>query len=210
MAKRRTQPAPHDDKPFPCPSGCGGVLGAANELGQLVDTDKEGASLWICVGGAAAACGFSVDADRDDGTGEERCPSDGAPLRFMPELVGDTCGGLTLRGWNQCDHCGGVWLTRKGVPWSGGRADGRWRLAAGGRSLDAGQHRLRVDHKNKVRKAQGDERDEIVTLMARISRMPAFEAALEKIANGELDADAMRKLAAEALSIGDGADEIDA
>ena len=215
MAKRRkASPAPHDSKPFPCPSGCGGTLAAANEHGELVDTDKEGASRWICVTAAGhcsggcrlcAGCGFSIDAG-EGATGDERCPADGAPLTFMPDLVGDTCGGLTLRGWNKCEHCGGIWLTRRGIPHAGGRSDGRWRLASGGRSLDVGGMRLRVDGRGTGATKSGSE---TISLMARISRMPVFEAALERIANGELDADAMRALAADALSIGDGAEEIE-
>lgn len=195
MPKSRTQ-ALTAPPPFPCPScaAAGAVLIPIGVSGEPCNLEREGASSWHC----SASCGFAVE--RRTESGEERCPGDGAPLTFDPSIVGETVGNLRLRGWNRCDHCGGVWLTRRGVPDSGGRGDGRWRLAAGGRSLDAGGVRLRAE------KGAAD----LATLMARISRMPAFESALERIASGELDADAMRQLAADALSIADGVEEIDA
>lgn len=174
---------------YPC--SCGGALVARGSDGQEIDLDREGASLWVC----SLGCGVRFDARAGDDRERARCPADGAPLTFDPTIVGMTVGGLRLRGWLRCDHCGTAWITRRGVPDAGGGSDGRWRVAAGGRSLDAGGLRLRVDGKGA--------KDDVVTLMARIARMPAFEAALERIASGELDAAAAAELAREALAVGD-------
>lgn len=167
---------------------------AQDDRGEPIDMEREGAFQWACTTG----CGFVVLEENKE-TGEERCPSDGAPVRFDISIAGPTVGGLFLRGWNVCDHCGGIWLTRKATPGEGGASDGVWKLAKSGRSLDAGPFRLRVEGKS----------DDTVTLMARIARMPAFESALEKIAAGGLDADAMRQLALEALSMGDNIDQVE-
>lgn len=100
-----------------------------------------------------------------------------------------------------------MWITHKAIPHvEGGNTDGSWKLSAGGRSLDAGSYRLRVSvtvSSCPTPSSLRSRRLDVPCSMARIARMPTFEIALEKIAAGELDADAMRKLALEALSIGD-------
>lgn len=181
--------------PYPCSTtGCAGVLVPRNAHGDPIDLEREGAAKWTCSRGGGPGCGFAVDA-RDDDNVRTRCPADGAPTTFDPELVGDTCGGLTLRGWDRCGHCGGIWVSRRGVPWRGGvGGDGRWRIASSGRSLDADGTRLR---------AEGRKTDGVATLMARIARLPAFEIALEQIASGKLDGAAAALLAADALALGE-------
>ncbi len=182
--KKKPPVAPRVRPPAPCEiPGCAGVLVPRDDAGELVD-------------------------HFDDDRNAVRCPADGSIVTFNPELVGTTCGGLQLVGWNVCAHCGGIWVTRRGKPHTGGHG-GRWKLSAGGRSLDVGGMRIRPEAGAKGSAA------EVVTLMARISRMPAFEAALEKIAScvaapGDAQAVELIELARVALSIGDGAEEIDA
>lgn len=186
-------------EPVACTTtGCAGVLVAVDDRGNLVNLEREDAFAWRCSRGGGPGCGVIYSA-RGETTERERCPNDGARLRFDPTIVGTTVGGLRLRGWMHCDHCSASWVTRRGVPdTGGGTSDGRWRVANGGRSLDAGGIRLRAEGK--------PEADELVTLMGRISRVPAFEAALERIASGELDAAAARAIALEALAIGENSD----
>lgn len=211
MAKRkpaetqRTLP----DNPFPCHTkDCPGVLAPRGRRGQEIDLDREGAAMWVCARRDGSSCGYQVDArgtdeyganfegPLDPTVGAPRCPSDGAPLVFDTTKVGTTVGGLRLRGWNYCAHCNTYWLSRKGVPDRGGAtADGRWKIANGGRSLDVGGHRLRAEKNGGA--------ENVKQLIARISRMPAFEDALEKIAAGTLDGEAMRKVAQDALAIGE-------
>jgi hypothetical protein len=181
-------------KPYPCSTpGCAGVLVPRNNRGEAIDMEREGASRWTCSRGGGPGCGFTVEAK--SATGAERCPADGAPVRFDANMIGQTCGGLTLRGWNICDHCGGVFVTRRGIPHAGGDSSGAWSLSAGGRSLNAGSVRLRAE--------AGPSSDEIRMVMARASRMPGFERALAAIAHDGITPERMRELALEALSIGD-------
>lgn len=180
-------------------TGCAGVLVPVDDRGNLVDLEREDAFAWRCSRGGGPGCGI-VYAARGETSERERCPNDGAPLRFDSSIVGMTVGGLRLRGWLHCDHCAASWVTRRGVPDAGGgTSDGRWRVATGGASLDAGGVRLRAESKSAPR-------EDVIALMAQISRMPAFESALERIASGELDAAAARALAAQALAIGDNVD----
>ncbi|HEX7095678.1 MAG TPA: hypothetical protein VF183_07330 [Acidimicrobiales bacterium] len=121
------------------------------------------------------------DDDVDDDVAEKMCPDCGAPLRFDPDLIGETCGGVTLRGWNVCTSptCGKGWLSRLGVP-----AEGEWRLSTNGGSVETGSNRIRME-----------KRDEM--LAARIRRLPDLERALRRIAAGEDDPS---KIAAEAIA----------
>lgn len=185
--------------PFACTTtGCAGVLVPIDSRGNLVNLERDDAHAWRCSRGGGPGCGVIYSA-RGETEERERCPNDGAPLRFDPTIAGQTVGGLRLRGWMHCDHCAASWVTRRGVPDAGGgTSDGRWRIANGGASLDAGGVRLRAEGKTA--------REDVVTLMGRISRMPAFEAALERIASGELDAAAARAIALEALAIGENSD----
>jgi hypothetical protein len=160
--------------PYPC--GCGGVLVPIDAHGLIVNLERDDATAWRCCSpGGGAGCGTVIAARGE--LERERCPNDGAPLRFDSSIVGQTVGGLRLRGWMHCDHCGASWVTRRGVPDAGGgTSDGRWRVANGGASLDAGGIRLRAEGRGN--------RDEVVTTMARIARMPVLEAALEELASG--------------------------
>lgn len=192
MASKKQTAAPAA-KPYPCPCATGdAVLVAANSKGKAINTDKEGAAMWIC----SRACGFKV-AHRDELGAAERCPADGAPVHFDANLIGQTCGGLTLRGWNRCKHCGGVWLTRRAIPHAGGDTDGNWTISGGGRSLNAGSVRLRPE--------AGSTMAEVRMVIIRASRMPAFERALAAIAADDLTAEQMRELARTALAIGEAA-----
>lgn len=202
MAKRTKKPERPSVEPCPCETpGCAGTLIPIGERGEPISLEYEEADKWRCSRGGGPGCGFAVDA-RDENGSRVGCPDCGGRLVFDNTVVGTTCGGLRLRGWEKCQHCGGCWVSRRGVPDAGGGTDGRWRLAAGGRSLDAGGLRVRAEGKG------GD----VPQLMARLSRMPAFEAALELLASGkgvESLEHAMR-IAADALAIGDGADEVEA
>lgn len=96
----------------------------------------------------------------------------GKPLRFDPDMVGKTCGGLELRGWLGCDVCGRYYLASgRCKPTSS--SDGTWALAKGGRSLTAGALKLRVEGKAPP--------GEIEALMARVVRVPELEAEIAQL-----------------------------
>jgi len=95
------------------------------------------------------------------------CPDCGGDLKFDPNLVGDTCGGLTLRGWMACQKCGKAWLAPKGMATV---YDGAWKLAKGGRSVETGNGRIRVDGGSNVE-----------ALMARIVKLPELELEVAKL-----------------------------
>lgn len=159
MARKSKSKRPEREAvaPFPCPEfGCPGHLVAVDDDGVPIDLERQGAAQWFC---SERACEFGIDA-HESSTGP-RCPADGAPLTFDPELVGMTCGGLALKGWNRCAHCGGTWVTRRAVP-----AVDMWRLASSGRSLDAGPIRLRAEAKSG---------GNVPELMTRIMALPALE-----------------------------------
>lgn len=93
-------------------------------------------------------------------------PGCGGDLRFDPDVVGNTCGGLTLRGWDVCTKCGSQWLARKGaVPY-----DAAWKLASGGRSVETGDGRIRVDGCSDTG-----------ALMARIAKLPELELEVARL-----------------------------
>ncbi len=91
----------------------------------------------------------------------------GAPMTWDPLREGYTCGGLHLVGWWSCAKCGGGQLCRASRPAE------RWKLAAGGRSVETGTARIRVD-----------KCEATVALMARIVRLPDLEKTLRAIAAG--------------------------
>ncbi len=94
------------------------------------------------------------------------------PLRFDPDMVGKTCGGLALRGWDVCDTCGAAYLVKgRSVPANGA---GQWAIAKGGRSVDAGGI--------KVRPEKGNTKA-VQRVMARISRVPELEGVLAETAD---------------------------
>jgi hypothetical protein len=82
----------------------------------------------------------------------------GGELRFDPDLIGDTCGGLTRIGWNVCVKCGKGWLAKQG------KSHEKWKLAGGGRSVETGIGRIRVDGAVDAEK-----------LMCRIAQLPDLE-----------------------------------
>lgn len=124
---------------------------------------------------------------RDEHGDYTNCPECGGTLRFDPLLEGETVGGLARAGWLVCvgedgvNHgCGKAWLSRRGV------SAEAWRLAKGGRSIDAGGTRIRCEA------APNAER-----LMARIARLPELERALRAIAAGAPDPAAVANAALE-------------
>lgn len=99
---------------------------------------------------------------------EGTCPACGGALRFDPLLVGDTVGGLTLRGWDVCTACGKGWHAgRRAVTHE------QWKLAGGGLSVDAGHARIRLD---------GGDHGVKVRLAARIATLPALEELRDLVA----------------------------
>lgn len=101
------------------------------------------------------------------GLEECRCIHCEGPVVFDPVKVGDTCGGVTLRGWDRCDACDTWQLSRRAVPHE------RWRVASSGRSVETGEVRIRVE---------GGGLPEL--LCARLAMLPRLEEALDAIASG--------------------------
>lgn len=97
----------------------------------------------------------------------ETCIRCDGPVVFDPVCVGDTCGGVTLRGWDHCAACGKWQLSRRAVPHE------VWRVAGSGRSVETGEARIRVD---------GGGLPEL--LCARLVMLPRLEEALDAIAAG--------------------------
>lgn len=187
-------------EPYPCQTtGCAGVLVPVDHRGEVIDKDV--AVKWRCSRGGGPGCGFAADARAEDGE-LARCHECGGPVAFDAEKLGETVGGLRLKGWNYCTHCQVFWISRRGIPTHevGDGDDGRWRIAGGGRSLDIGGIRLRPDGKGSPQ--------QVKQLMARLSRLPAFEHVLEAIAAG-MDGAAAAELARGALAIGENADQVD-
>lgn len=116
----------------------------------------------------------------DTGT-KSCCETCGGVLRFEPDFVGETAGGLVLRGWNYCETCDDYQLSRRGVPHE------QWRLARGGISVDTGALRIRVE---------GDDVEAKRELTARIVRLPELERlALHVSACQELDTEKVNAVA---------------
>lgn len=78
------------------------------------------------------------------------------PEQWDPDSEGTTCGGLRVRGGFVCP-CGKSYIGR------GSKTAEQWKLAGGGRSVETGIGRIRVDG--------GDA----VELMKRIVRLPELE-----------------------------------
>jgi len=94
----------------------------------------------------------------------------GKPLRVDPDLEGETCGGLAVKGALVCDECGAAYVARTITV--NAKADATaWTLAASGRSLNCGGIRVRAEGK-------GDA-GEIEALMARLAKLPDIERELE-------------------------------
>lgn len=116
----------------------------------------------------------------------ERCPEDGHPVTFDPSIVGESVGGLALRGWNRCNACGGIWISRQAKP-EEAKSEG-WRVASSGVSLDAGAYRVRIE-------AGQHSRAGAMALIKRIARVPELEAVLATIASIENVGDPAEALA---------------
>lgn len=95
----------------------------------------------------------------------EPCPHCNGVLVFDPDLVGDTCGGLTRIGWDICQNCGRAWLSDQGVS-----HEGAWRLASGSRSVETGVGRIRVDGAKDTR-----------ALMERVAKLPDLELEVARL-----------------------------
>ena len=101
--------------------------------------------------GHVCACGWR----------EDRCDC-GALMTFDPEARGLTCGGLNVVGFMVCIPCGVTLVCNKSAP-----ADPvDWALAKGGLSVTCGGIKIRAE--------KGD-RDTVLEVMARISRLPELE-----------------------------------
>lgn len=92
---------------------------------------------------------------------DRACPDCKVSLVFDPDLVGETCGGLTLRGWDVCPKCSTAWLAPKGMAVV---YEGTWKLSSGSRSVETGNGRIRVDGCSNAE-----------ALMKRIVDLPALE-----------------------------------
>lgn len=97
----------------------------------------------------------------------DACIHCGGPVAFDPVCVGDTCGGVTLRGWDRCEACDRWQLSRLAVPHE------RWKVAGSGRSVETGEARIRIE---------GGGLPEL--LCARLVMLPRLEEALDAIAAG--------------------------
>lgn len=97
----------------------------------------------------------------------ETCIRCERPVVFDPVCVGDTCGGMTLRGWDRCDACNAWQLSRRAVPHE------VWRVAGSGRSVETGEARIRIE---------GGGLPEL--LCARLVTLPRLEEVLDAIAAG--------------------------
>lgn len=104
----------------------------------------------------------------------------GAALTWDPLFEGKTCGGLQLVGAMRCT-CGMAYIAHgRSVP------GGPWKLAKGGRSVDAEGTRIRCEATPNAER-----------LMARVARLPELERALRAIAAGAEDAAAVARAALE-------------
>lgn len=76
------------------------------------------------------------------------------------EMVGTTCGGIDLRGGWRCSKCPKTYLGLRSVPHE------TWRLAKGGRSIETGIGRIRVD---------GADSSELIKRLLRLPELEALE-----------------------------------
>lgn len=114
---------------------------------------------------------------------ETTCGCGGA-LVFDPTIEGKTCGGNHLIGWNVCDKCRRITVSKRGAP--GG---GAWSVSPSGRSMVADGVKIRLE----AGKWKGDHR----RLLERIARLPDLESALREIARGAADPVAVARRALE-------------
>jgi hypothetical protein len=82
------------------------------------------------------------------------------PTVWHPDCVGTTCGGLKLRGAFCCSVCLKLYLGPASVV----HEAGTWTIAKGGRSIETGSGRIRVDGAQDVE-----------ALMKRLMRLPELE-----------------------------------
>lgn len=129
-----------------------------------------------------------LEAPPDDGDPPEEasgdfCPDyschDHADLVFRPDEVGQTCGGLWLRGWDQCPACGRFWLAERGARQA--YDAGPWQVPASGRSITCGSIKLRPE-------AGGAPAAELRALLERIAMLPHYEAVVRAAVRGDADA----------------------
>lgn len=115
-----------------------------------------------------------AELDDDDASSElTSSPCCDAPLTFEPSVVGMTCGGLWLKGWNRCAKCQKCWLSRDGRP-----CDAlTWTVTSSGRAVDIGNGRIRC----RVNGETNEEALDVVGLMARIARLPELERELAEL-----------------------------
>lgn len=107
------------------------------------------------------------------------CPDCEGLLKFDPKIAGTTVGGLALRGWDVCTNlqCGKGWLSERAIPDAG-----EWKLASGGRSVETGHGRIRVDGGTEVE-----------TLMARILKLPELELEIARLRDYKSEQEALAK-----------------
>jgi hypothetical protein len=91
-------------------------------------------------------------------------------MTFDASARGTTCGGLAIAGAAVCASCGIARVCKRSRPAS----DVDWKLSKGGRSVDAGEFRVRVEAR------PGGDGD-VAALMARIVRLPELELEVERL-----------------------------
>jgi len=155
---------------------CGGVVPCSCVVCPACDALAP-VSLASETHGHVCACGWRAD----------RCGC-GELFRFDAHLRGTTVGGNDLVGWGVCS-CGATQISRRAQT-----ADAvDWRLAKGGRSVEAGGIKLRAEKTDY----------DVCALMARIARVPELEAEVAQL-RAELQRRAEpSRLERAALAIGD-------
>lgn len=98
-----------------------------------------------------------------------------APFRFDASVVGMTCGGLWLRGWNACTKCGLYTISKRGKACE----SPTWVLSPGGRSVDISTGRIRARFYIET-----SERLDVVGIMTRIAKLPELERELAALKKG--------------------------
>jgi hypothetical protein len=83
----------------------------------------------------------------------------GAPCTWDALSVGTTCGGLAVRGAWVCSTCCASYVGKDSRPVE------KWEVRRGGRSMDAGHYRLRVEAADKDTPA----------FLARLAKLPELE-----------------------------------
>lgn len=88
-------------------------------------------------------------------------------MRWDEDATGTTCGGLAVRGCWVCAECGARRLGDESH-----EAEKAWRLTKGGRSIDTGAGRLRVE---------GGDAERAEALMERLLRLPDLEREVRQL-----------------------------